>query len=162
MNTPSAAPEAPSVTLLEEARIVPELRDIAAALLQHESGFTIHVYSEDPAKVNGETWIIIERHGNVGALQYDRLDGYKVVFEVHPSKEIGSSLMVLLPARPRTAGRPAVAAREPQMLEELVEAAHIATQDTYSNLATPGRSMRNHGWKHFDWASKNLVRIAST
>jgi hypothetical protein len=152
------APDAPSVTL-EEARIVTELREIAAALLQHESGFTIHAYSDDPPKVAGECWIIIERDGNVGVIQYDRLEGYKVLSEIQPSKESGSSLMVLLPARPRTAGCPAVAERKPQALEELVEAAHIATRDSYSNFATLGRSMRNDGWKHFDWAAKNLVRI---
>lgn len=159
MNANSTPSEASNVTL-EEARIVPELREIAAALLEHESGFTVYVYSDDSQKVAGETWIIVERDGNVGVIQYDRLEGYKVLSEIQPSKETGSSLMVLLPAKPRTAGRPAVAEREPQALEELVEAAHIATQDSYSNFATFGRSMRNDGWKHFDWASKNLVRIS--
>lgn len=141
------APDIPVVTLAD-ARLVPELLIVAERLLNDtEHDFTIH-YHRDDSRKDGLTWLIVERDGNVGTIQYERIDGYKVAFAIQPSAETGSSLLVSVPGTER----------DPRDADEATACAVVATGEQYRNFAT-STALSNHGWRHFDWAKQNLVRV---
>jgi len=131
-----------------DAPLVPELRDVAAALLG--AGFGVYYYSRNGRDLPRQTWVVIERGGNIGTVQYDRLTGYGVNFEIKPSRETGSSLMVY--------GQEHDDPADPATVQALVLAAGLATQDTYKNFATPV-ALPNYGWKSVEWARDRLTQL---
>lgn len=141
--------------------LIPELHEAAQAIAS-TPGFTVHVLPS--ARVTGESWFIVARNGNVGTVQYDRLNGYAVSFEIKPSREYGSSLLVSVPCGPGEEAldpRANRGERDPRTVAEIVAAATIATEDTYSNFATRAGALRNHGWPHFAWTRGRLVQLAA-
>lgn len=145
MTEKQSAPEVP-LTTLADARLVPELDTIATALLAE--GFGLYVYRRDARRA---TWLIVEKGGNVGSVQYDRLSGYRVIFDIDTSHGVGSGLMVY--------GETHDDPSDPATVQAVVLAAGLATQDTYCNFATNGRALPNDGWKHFGWTEGLLKHI---
>lgn len=115
-----------------------------------DAGLAVHVYDDGtPRKKN---WLVVEKDGNVGSIGYRDYApfGYYVTFCIKPSREIGSGLLVL-----------GEHDKEPCTVEEVVELAQVAVRDSYSNFATDGRAIPNHGWKHFDWAKSRISEITA-
>lgn len=113
-----------------------------------EKGISVHAYCDGTPRRG--TWVVLERDGNVGSLQYDRLDGYKVIFATKPSRELGSGLIVTRPD-----GGDVVT------VEDVLEAVETAVGDRYKNFTRVEQP--NHGWDHFAWARKGdrLALVAS-
>lgn len=125
-----------------------ELHEIASTLLA--DGFNVYYYKRERFHRH-VTWFIVERGGNLGTVQYDRISGYSVHFVIEPSRAVGSSLSVL--ADNFEPGDPAT-------VQTVVLAAGLATQDTYRNFATP-KALPNQGWKHFDWAKDAMIQVTA-
>lgn len=147
MTEKQSAPEVPLITLAD-ARLVPELEGVAAALLAE--GFGLYVYRRDARRA---TSLTIERGGNVGSVSYDKITGYRVLFDIKPSRETGSSLMVY--------GQEQDDPSDPATVQALVLAAGLATQDTYCNFSTHGRALPNYGWKAVEWAVSGMSHITA-
>lgn len=129
---------------------MPKLTQEIAVLIQPllDRGIEVYVYDKDTYA--SDSWIIITRNGNVGTIGHRRyvLGGYYVNFAITPSRQSGSSLMVMRPD-----------GQEPVTEQEVIEAAELAVGDRYANFATAPQGMPNHGWKHFDWCRGALVKI---
>ena len=147
MNAKIAAPDAPTLSL-DTANLVMEMHDAVAALLAE--GFDVYRYMDRDRDMIPGKWVIIERGGNVGTVQYDPITGYSVDFAIKPSREVGSGLSVLRDDEPEA---------DAATVQSVVLAAGLATQDSYCNFATNGRALPNHGWAHFAWARERLTRI---
>lgn len=143
-------PNATTTVPLSDAPVHDRLRDVVAALVA--AGFGVYVFPPERPKVSGERWVIIERDGNVGTVQLAEWHGYKVSFEIKPSRETGSSLAVVLD--------PGEATERDELTEtsDVLAAAAIATGAQYRNFATP-KPLPNHGWPHFSWCRAHLVKI---
>ncbi|MEY4081126.1 MAG: hypothetical protein RL430_1556 [Actinomycetota bacterium] len=128
---------------LEDALLDPMLHDAVRELLP---AMRVFYYRNNRGT---ERWFIIERDGNVGTVSLGDFpllgQEHKVAFMNKPNREYGSGLMV----------------RGPDWNEgmDLRQAALIATGPTYSNFATPGRDVPNHGMEHFAWALPKLREI---
>lgn len=130
------------------SQLCEELEPIAEALLADGFRIFFHYGSDDRRRHSRSTWIIASRASesdplshNVGVIDYNHLDGFRVGFAIKPSPETGSSIDVALGVRPSSIGR-------------LVEAARTATSDRL-------RGLPNHGWEHFTWALPHLLQIHS-
>ena len=69
----------------------PEIIDIARKVLEETD---INVYINAPRDPKKETYIYVERDGNVGTIQYEEPFGYSASFEIEPSREYGSGIGV--------------------------------------------------------------------
>lgn len=147
MTEKQSAPSVP-LTTLTDARLVPELEGVAEMLLAE--GFGLYVYRRDARRA---TWFIAERGGNVATVQFERIDGYRVIFDVDTRHGVGSGLMVY--------GQEQDDPSDPATVQALALAAGLATQDTYCNFATNGRALPNAGWAHFDWTVGLLKHITN-
>ena len=70
---------------------IPEIIDIARKVLEETD---INVYINTPRGPKKETYIYVERDGNVGTIQYEEPFGYSASFEIEPSREYGSGIGV--------------------------------------------------------------------
>lgn len=141
-----------------ENKVVPELVQVVEALAK-VPGMSVHLF---PSGRLRESWVIVARDGNVGSVEYDRLNGYGVSFAIRPSREYGSGLVVSVPCGPGEEAldpRANRGERDPSTVAEIVQAATIATSASYRNFAVP-RAMPNHGWEHFAWCRDRLVQLA--
>lgn len=137
--------------------IVRELRAIARRLVSE--GFDVSYYS-DSRRPGGQSWIMIERNGNVGTVQYDRITGYSVSFSIKPSREYGSALDVSVADSGDLSDDPRAARGErgPRTGNEVLECAYVATQPFYQNFAVP-HPLPNAGVEHFAWTRGRRVRL---
>lgn len=148
-----SAPQTPELTLAE-APLNVEMAEATKALL--EAGYAVYVYGKPRIRAAGfvtETWVIIERNGNVGTVSHDRFDGYRVRFMIEPSAATGSALLVGVPREGRDD-------RDPRGIEDVLVCAELATGLTYKNFATR-EPLPNHGWVHFSWAQKSLIQVVA-
>lgn len=128
-----------------EASIIPALIPVVDLLLH--DGFAVY-YHQQSDRAAGVTWIIVERDGNVGTIQYNDLDGYSVSFSIRPDHTYGSALHVTVPGTKR----------EPYTPADVLACAGVATQDRYRNHIVPA-TLSNHGMKHFHWMRDHFVQV---
>ena len=127
----------PFAELTAMQRLVRELRVLIEPL--KERG--IRVLVDDTGRPRIRNWVCIERDGNTGTISYDRLRGYVVIFNTEPSRTYGSGLLVLRPDDPD----------RNQDVKVVLAQAELAVSGTYSNFATPGTAMSNHGKTAYPW-----------
>lgn len=146
-NTPTPAPQTVAASTL-----APELHPYALELLAN--GYRVRYYPNG-GRVS-VSWLIFERDGRAGTAelgQYRHLDpGVSVTFPVRPSREYGSGLAVWHHDHPHYKAPGAVT---------FLDAARIATGETFSNFANPGHPLPNDGPGHFAWAAARLVELVA-
>lgn len=76
---------------VDDIQAEPEIIDIARKVLEETD---INVYINTPRDTRKETYIYVERDGNVGTIQYEEPFGYSASFEIEPSREYGSGIGV--------------------------------------------------------------------
>lgn len=76
---------------VDDIQAEPEIIDIARKVLEETD---INVYINAPRDYGKETYIYVERGGNVGTIQYTPVLGYSASFEIEPSREYGSGIGV--------------------------------------------------------------------
>jgi len=124
--------------------IVEALEGIVDAL--KAEGISVYYLPSD--RLKGAGWVVIERNGNVGTVEYDRFDGYSVGFSIKPNRKTGSTLAVEVPGEERN----------PETLGEVLTCAKLATGSRHRNFATTA-PLPNHGWGHFAWTKDRLVKL---
>lgn len=135
---------------IAEVPAVEKMRPELRALLPGLAGRGIAVHAYDDPRMRTVGWMVIERDGNVGTVQFDNFDGYQVSFMIKPSRTTGSSLMVVHEDDP---------ARSTGDLDLVLEQAERAVGARYANFATDAAGLPNHGWRHFDWCRERLVEV---
>lgn len=126
-------------------KLSPQIAEIVNPLI--DNGLKVFVSTPDDNRTIN--WLIVEKDKNVGVVGYRdyALRGYYVTFPIKPSQDLGSGLLVQKDDH------------DPYNVEEVIELAHVATQDSYANFATNGVALPNHGWKHFDWTKSSIQEV---
>lgn len=76
---------------VDDIQAIPGIIDITRKVLEETD---INVYINTPRDTRKETYIYVERDGNVGTIQYSPVLGYSASFEIEPSREYGSGISV--------------------------------------------------------------------
>lgn len=143
----AASNEDPSEKTAQEERtpaeqMLPELRQLIPQLTAR--GIRCYVLPHPPQRTIA--WMIIERDGNVGTIEYQGFEGYQVSFSIKPSRQTGSALHV---------------GDTDERIDEstVIDLAEIAVGEQLTNFATKGRALPNQGWPRFSWCRDCLVEV---
>jgi hypothetical protein len=144
------------MTTIQKTTLAAELYEPARDLLA--AGFTLWVYETGLPGI--ERWMIAEKDGNTATIEYDRIDGYKVIMPIRPSRQYGSGMLVWGGPDDYAAG-----------MGTIVDAVAVATSgEPFVNFSNDGtgtkrtgntvrRPLPNDGMQHFEWAKDRLVQI---